>query len=100
MTGRKGEKLLDWWSLVHFASGLLLGLLPIGWGTAAFAIVGYEGLEGVLRRIKTKEGGLFEHESWRNIVGDVLLGLAGFGILHVTLSPFLPWPGGWWDSLP
>lgn len=102
MTGRKGEKSLDWWSLVHFSSGLLLGLLPIGWGTAALALVAYEAFEGGLRRVKTrgKKDGVFEHESWRNIVADVVLGFAGFGIMHLAVSPFLPWPGGWWDALP
>ena len=99
MTGRKGEKLIDWWSLVHFASGLLLGLLPLGWAWAVLAIVGYEGVEGILRRVKTKEGGLFEYESWPNILGDILLGIAGYGIIHMAVFPFMPWPGGWWDFL-
>lgn len=91
MTGRKGEDVLDWWSLVHFASGLLLGLLPIGWGWAFLLIVGYEGLEGGLRRVKTENGGLFEYESWKNIFTDIALGLAGFAIMHLAIFPFLPW---------
>lgn len=91
MTGRKGEDALDWWSLPHFATGLILGLLPIGWLLAAGLIVGYEVLEAGLRRIKTEEGGLFEHESYPNIVADVVLGLAGFGIIHLAVAPFLPW---------
>jgi hypothetical protein len=95
MTGRKGEQALDWWSLVHFASGLLLGLLPIGWVLATGGIVGYEGLEAVLRRVKTTEGGLFEYESWRNIFFDIVLGVAGFAIMHVAVEPFIPW----WFSL-
>jgi hypothetical protein len=95
MTGRKGEKAVDWWSLPHFAAGLLLGLLPLGWLSAAGAVVGYEVFEAGLRRIKTAEGGLFEYESWRNIFMDVILGLAGYAILHVALLPFLPWADGW-----
>ena len=91
MTGRKGEAALDWWSLVHFASGLVLGLLPIGWLLAGVGIVGYEVVEGGLRRVKTKDGGLFEHESWPNIAIDVVLGLAGFGLMHVAVAPLLPW---------
>jgi hypothetical protein len=90
--GRKGEKAIDWWSLPHFAAGLLLGLLPLGWLGAAVAVVGYEVFEAGLRRVKTEDGGLFEHESWRNIFLDVVLGLAGFGIMHVAIFPFLPWP--------
>lgn len=95
MTGRKGEAAVDWWSLVHFASGLVLGLLPIGWVLAVVAIVGYEVLEAGLRRVKTKEGGLFEHESWVNITLDVVLGLAGYAIVHVAIGPWLPWPDSW-----
>ena len=91
MTGRKGEDALDWWSIPHFASGLALGLLPIDWFVAVALIVGYEVLEAGLRRIKTSEGGLFEYESWTNILVDVLLGLAGFGIVHVAVLRFLPW---------
>ena len=91
MTGRKGEDAFDWWSLVHFASGLLLGLLPIGWLVAAALIVGYEVLEGGLRQVKTANGGLFEYESWTNITSDILLGMAGFAIIHVAIGPFLPW---------
>ena len=92
MTGRKGEDAVDWWSLPHFAAGLVLGLLPIGWLLAFVLIVGYEVLEAGLRRIKTADGGLFEYESWRNISVDVFLGLAGYGIMHVAVGPFLPWP--------
>ena len=89
MTGRKGEATFDWWSLVHFATGLLMGLLPIGWPLACALIVGYELFEGGLRHVKTEEGGLFEYESWPNIVADIALGLAGYAIMHVGIAPFL-----------
>lgn len=92
MTGRKGEGAIDEWTLVHFASGLLLGLLPIGWAWAVGLVVGYEAFEGLLRRIKTEDGGLFEYESWYNIGSDIVVGLAGYGIMHVAVAPFLPWP--------
>lgn len=92
MTGRKGEAAIDWWTLVHFAAGLVLGLLPIGWLWAVAAVVGYEVLEAGLRRIKTRGGGLFEYESWPNIAADIVIGLAGFAIVHVAVAPFLPWP--------
>ena len=91
MTARKGEAAIDWWSLPHFAAGLVLGLLPIGWVVATVLIVGYEVVEAGLRRIKTAEGGLFEYESWTNIAVDVVLGLAGFAIIHHAVAPFLPW---------
>jgi hypothetical protein len=92
VTGRKGEAAVDWWSALHFLGGVLLGLLPIGWLTAVGIVVGYEFVEAGLRRIKTEDGGLFEYESWPNIGVDVVLGLAGFGVVHVALRPFLPWP--------
>lgn len=92
MTGRNGEAAIDAWSLVHFAAGLLVGLLPVGWLSAALLLVGYEALEAGLRRIQTKDGGLFEYESWPNIAVDIGLGLAGFGVVHVAVRPFLPWP--------
>src|SRR5688572_22674347 len=57
VAGRKGEKIVDWWSLPHFTSGLLLGLLPVGWLWAFLLIVGYEGFEAALRRVKTEDGG-------------------------------------------
>jgi len=92
VTGRKGEAAIDEWSLAHVASGFVVGLLPIGWLTAAAAIVGYEAFEGLLRRIKTEEGGLFEYESWPNVAADIVLGLLGFAILHLAVARFLPWP--------
>ena len=92
MTGRKGEQALDGWSFVHFGAGLALGLAPIGWWTATALVVGYEGLEALLRRIKLEDGGLFEYESWANIAADVVLGLLGFALLHHTLARLLAWP--------
>lgn len=92
MTGRKGETAIDSWSFAHFLSGLALGAAPLGWWTALSAIVGYEGFEGLLRRIRLKDGGLFEYESWPNIAADIVLGLAGFAILHQFVAPLIPWP--------
>ena len=91
MSGRKGEDPFDWWSLAHFAAGLVLGLLPISWPLAVALILGYELVEGGLRHVKTEEGGLFEYESWANIGADVVLGLSGYAIMHVSLAPFIPW---------
>ncbi len=92
MTGKKGEAAFDAWSFAHFAGGALLGLLPVGWPIVVVLIAGYELLEGGLRRVKNKEGGLFEYESWANIGADLALGLTGYAIMHLALRPFLPWP--------
>ena len=89
---RKGEAAFDWWSLVHLAGGLILGLAPIGWLWGIGLVLGYEVVEAGLRRVKTEEGGLFEYESWTNIGADVVIGLLGFGITHATVGPLLPWP--------
>ena len=90
VTGRKGEAAIDWWTLVHFSCGCVLGLLPLGWAWAVALIVGYEVVEGGLRRIKVRDDGLFEYESWPNILIDVVVGLAGFSILHLAVFPFMP----------
>jgi hypothetical protein len=92
VSGRKGEDPFDWWSLAHFSAGLVLGLMPLGWPWAVALVLGYEAFEGGLRLIKTEDGGLFEYESWPNIGADIVLGLAGYAIMHVTIAPFLPWP--------
>jgi hypothetical protein len=92
MTGRKGETAIDSWSFAHFAAGLALGASPLGYWTALVVVVGYEGLEGVLRRVKVQDGGLFEYESWPNIGADIVLGMLGFAILHHFVAPLIPWP--------
>jgi hypothetical protein len=89
---KKGEAALDWWSLVHVAAGMGLGLLPIGWLWAVLLIVGFEGVEALLRRVKRHGNGLFEHESWPNIAADVVVGLLGFAAVHHTVGQLLPWP--------
>ncbi|HUR62974.1 MAG TPA: hypothetical protein VM241_00680 [Candidatus Thermoplasmatota archaeon] len=80
MSFRRGELPFDKWSLVHVASGVALGFLLSSflWAFALLAL--YEAFEGVLRRVnRDAEGrGLFEYESWPNILADVLVGMAGF----------------------
>jgi hypothetical protein len=88
---RPGHAALDRWSLVHLASGFGLGLLPLGWPWALAALVAFEGAEAGLRRIRTQGGGLFEYESWRNIIVDIVIGGAGFVVARLTVYPYLPW---------
>ncbi|MBI2079088.1 MAG: hypothetical protein HYT80_12120 [Euryarchaeota archaeon] len=88
MTSRKGVKAVDAWSLVHVASGVGLAVVGVGPWLAVGAIVGFELVEGGLRRISVKGGGgLFEYESWPNVVTDVLVGVAGYVAVHAF------WPG-------
>ncbi len=78
-TRRKGEAALDNWSWAHVASGAGLALSGVSWGWSLAALVGFEALEGALRRVRTKDaGGLFEYESWPNVVADVVTGMIGF----------------------
>src|SRR5687768_7594259 len=78
VTGKPGEAPLDPWSIVHFGSGLAVGLVLRSPVAALAALVLYEGFEGLLRRVKRQGGkGLFEHESWANITYDVLFGMMG-----------------------
>lgn len=81
---RPGEAPLDAWSLVHAASGAGLALVVGPWYVALGLLVAYEGLEAGLRRIKVEEGGLFEYESWPNIVADVAVGMLGFAVLRAS----------------
>jgi hypothetical protein len=77
---RRGELPFDKWSLVHVASGAALGLVTGSFLWAFALLVAYEGLEGILRRVRPDPSGrgLFEFESWPNILADILVGMAGF----------------------
>ena len=85
---RPGEAALDWWTLPHVGSGIVLALLLAEpWLIAALLIV-YEAFEAALRRIKTKAGaGVFEYESWPNIIADVLVAMVPWLIMWL----FFPW---------
>lgn len=102
-TRRKGEAALDNWSWAHVASGAGLALGGVSWGWSLVMLVGFEAFEAALRTIRTKEaGGMFEYESWPNIVGDVVTGFIGFAAARMfmgkpllasalrTLLPLLP----------
>lgn len=102
-TRRKGEAALDNWSWAHVASGAGLALSGVSWGWSLALLVGFEALEGALRRTKDR-GGLFEYESWPNIVADVVTGMIGFAGARMFMAkpfaaatlravlPFLPKP--------
>lgn len=80
MTSRRGEAAFDLWTLVHVATGVALGVLLSSFLLVLALLVAYEGLEGILRHVKRDPNGrgLFEYESWPNILADVLMGQAGF----------------------
>jgi hypothetical protein len=77
---RRGEAPFDRWSLVHAASGAALAVVLPSFLWVLALLVAYEALEGVLRHVRPDPNGrgLFEYESWPNIVADVLVGMAGF----------------------
>jgi hypothetical protein len=75
---RKGEAALDRWTWVHLGTGLGLGLVLSRWWVAVVLLIAFEGLEAILRQVRTRKGGLFEYESAANIVADVVVALAGY----------------------
>jgi hypothetical protein len=96
VTGKPGEPPLDPWSIVHFASGLALGTVLHHPTLVLALLAAYEAFEGALRRVKGRRTGkgVFEHESWTNIVHDVLFGMLGWvfaqGLPRLDLWPW-PW---------
>lgn len=86
MTRLRGEDALDRWTWAHVATGFGLGFLGVKLGWASALLIGFEALEGVLRQFKVEEGGLFEYESWKNILADVLVGIAAYA----AVRPFVP----------
>ena len=83
---RKGEPVLDWWTLPHVASGVVLAFTLHSWLLSLALLVVYEVFEALLRRIKTKSGaGVFEYESWPNIVADVVIGMIGWVVARLAM---------------
>lgn len=94
MALRKGEDAIDRWSIVHAGSGVGLAVLGVSVVPASALLVGFEALEAVLRRFKTEEGGLFEYESWPNVIADLILGLAGY-LATFWFMQRVGWDGIW-----
>ena len=91
MTARKGKKAFDAWSLVHVGAGVGLAVVGMGPWLAIALIFGFEVLEAVLRRIPVKGGGgLFEYESWPNVVADIVVGAGGYLAVHAFWEGFWP----------
>lgn len=96
MTGKPGEEPLDSWSIVHVLGGISCGMLVRDPVLALGLIIGYEYLEGGLRRVRPAGAskGLFEDESWTNIRHDVLFGFLGW--VFAQGLPFVDaWPFAW-----
>lgn len=91
MAKRKGEAALDWWTIPHVASGVLLALLGVPWLVAFAVLVVYEVIEAGLRRVKRGGAGLFEYESWPNIGTDILVAMVGFALTWLWLPDFGVW---------
>lgn len=80
---RKKEQnraVVDPWTVVHFASGLALGLMdvPLSWSVAG--AVAYEGVEQVVER-KTWGQEVFETRG-PEIVGNAVMDVAIFAVGH------------------
>jgi hypothetical protein len=95
VTGRKGEAALDWYSFAHLAGGGALGwLVPVGAARVLAVLVAYEVFEAALRHLPVRHQGkgLFEYESWPNIVADILVAWAGWAVVAFGLRGW-PLPG-------
>jgi hypothetical protein len=77
---------VDLWSLLHFAAGVLFALLRVPWFGLLALAVGYEGFEAGLREGRTSKGGVFEAESWQNMVCDILVAGAGWALATWALA--------------
>jgi hypothetical protein len=88
VTGGPGEAAFDSWTWVHLSSGMGLAFMGVTWWWALGLLIVYEVFEAALRRIKLEEGGLFEYESWGNIVADVVVGVAGWAMVAFIFPEF------------
>jgi hypothetical protein len=81
-----GRTPFDGWSLLHAAAGALCALLQVPWFGLLALAVGYEGFEAGLRQGRTRKGGVFEPESWQNMVCDILVAGAAWGLVAWALA--------------
>lgn len=77
---------IDYWSFVHLASGLMLGVLfavyqpgRLSWIFALAALAAYEAYE------RAFGGLLFVPERWVDILGDLIIGMAGYCLTYYLI---------------
>lgn len=83
------ESPLDWWSLTHIGSGILLGVAGLALFWAGLVLAAVEVGQAVLRRKPLKWLRLGP-ESWHNSVADVAVGLAGCTMVWLSWKSHLP----------
>jgi len=78
--GDQNEAVLDPWTVVHFATGLALGLVSMPWLPSIGAAVGYELAEqwGERRQLGQEFFDVSGPESVPNAITDVVVFAAGF----------------------
>ena len=91
----RNHRLYDTWSLVHFATGVVMGWVmnPL----AAFVIMAlWEPLEIlILSPLLARRGIIFGHESWRNSLSDIVVDLAGVAVGTIFLAALIKPPFYW-----
>lgn len=88
---RPGDAPIDVWSLAHLATGFALGVLSQKWWLAFALVAGFELFEAVMRRVKRHGAGIFEYESWPNIIADIAIGMLGW----YATAWWIPIPDAW-----
>lgn len=83
----QNEAALDPWTLIHFSTGLALGLMEVPPDRAYGAAVAYEIVEQYVERAKWGQD-LFESDRPETAI-NALVDLAAFGVGH--------WLGGQWN---
>lgn len=74
----------DGWTWNHVAAGLIGAIIQVrprlAWGFA----IGWEAYEGIVRRWWPGEG-IFDAESWPNVIVDILAAMVVFHIFHAII---------------
>lgn len=89
---KRNSALFDGWSLVHVASGVLLGwiMTPLA---ALIIMIAWEPLEIlVLSPLLARAGIVFGYETWRNALSDIIFDCVGIVIGAFILTSLLPPP--------
>jgi hypothetical protein len=82
--------LFDRWSIVHMATGVIMGWLMDPW-LALGLMVAWEPLEiFVLSPLLAKIGIEFGYETWRNSLSDIFFDMLGIALGYLLLSSILP----------